>query len=219
MAVVIGSTVYPYGTTEQFPKMETAEGTALDQTAHYYMECSNKGICDRKSGECECFDGYEGSSCQRASCPNACSGHGTCTEFGNCACAETYAGEKCELEASAVCGGGHGVVTPDDKDETRPPSPPPETPPAKPKRPQPIKARPPVDNFLADRMCADAVPTTSGCKQDAVDSPTGTRVGARPAVRSESRGPEGQRPPSRSLAERCTPSAPWRGNRTICKPT
>ncbi|KAH8057661.1 protein kinase [Aureococcus anophagefferens] len=41
------------------------------------------------------------------------------------------------------------VVTPDVKDETRPPSPPPETPPAKPKRPQPIKARSPVDNFLA----------------------------------------------------------------------
>ena len=50
------------------------------------------------------------------------------------------------------------VVTPDDsgysvtlgKDETRPPSPPPETPPAKLKRPQPIKTpRSPVDNFLA----------------------------------------------------------------------
>ncbi|KAH8058138.1 protein kinase [Aureococcus anophagefferens] len=41
------------------------------------------------------------------------------------------------------------VVTPDVKDETRPPSPPPETPPANPKRPQPIKARSPVDNFLA----------------------------------------------------------------------
>ena len=45
---------------------------------YYYSECSNKGICDRGTGTCECFEDYEGSSCQRASCPNQCSGHGTC---------------------------------------------------------------------------------------------------------------------------------------------
>jgi len=48
------------------------------QEAHGYMECSNKGICDRASGDCVCFDGYEGSACQRTVCPNACSGNGVC---------------------------------------------------------------------------------------------------------------------------------------------
>ena len=48
------------------------------QEAHGYMECSNKGLCDRASGECVCFDGYEGSACQRTSCPNSCSGNGIC---------------------------------------------------------------------------------------------------------------------------------------------
>jgi hypothetical protein len=45
---------------------------------HYYMECSNRGLCDRKTGQCECFEGYEGRACARTACPNNCNGHGTC---------------------------------------------------------------------------------------------------------------------------------------------
>jgi hypothetical protein len=42
------------------------------------VECSDGGICDTSTGECLCFPGKEGSACQRTSCPNDCSGHGTC---------------------------------------------------------------------------------------------------------------------------------------------
>ena len=77
--VIEGSTVYPYGTTEQYPLMVDSFGRELSNTAHAYAECGNKGLCDRKSGECECFPGYEGAGCQRASCPDpTCSGHGSC---------------------------------------------------------------------------------------------------------------------------------------------
>lgn len=49
---------------------------------HAYSECSSKGTCDRSTGTCVCFNGYEGHACQRLSCPTSsagvCSGHGTC---------------------------------------------------------------------------------------------------------------------------------------------
>merc|ERR1711898_56805 len=45
---------------------------------HPWAECSNKGICDRSSGECQCFVGYEGAACQRTVCPDNCNDQGTC---------------------------------------------------------------------------------------------------------------------------------------------
>lgn len=118
--VALKSEMYPFGTTEQFPAMMKGD-EYLDNTAHYYMECSNKGICDRGVGTCECFPGYEGSACQRASCPTtngqSCSGHGTCetikqiaaADYGNiyelwdekatmgCVCDAGYYGADCAL--------------------------------------------------------------------------------------------------------------------------
>merc|ERR1719174_825442 len=83
---------------------------------HIYAECSNKGECDRKSGECKCFDGYTGSACRRMKCDDDCNGHGVCetlhrsTWVSNtdvytgwdakkiqvCVCDPGYEGDKCE---------------------------------------------------------------------------------------------------------------------------
>jgi hypothetical protein len=45
---------------------------------HSRMECSNKGKCDRKTGMCSCFAGYDGVACQRTACPSNCYGRGVC---------------------------------------------------------------------------------------------------------------------------------------------
>merc|ERR1712093_556842 len=57
-------------------------GRFAQDEGHFYMECSNQGLCDRKTGVCECFDGYTGVACARQACPNDCSGHGTCQTVG-----------------------------------------------------------------------------------------------------------------------------------------
>jgi len=93
-----------------------AESARWDE-AHFYRECSNKGICNRKTGQCDCFPGYEGEGCQRTTCPGTtagmtCSGHGLCVnayfdeaEYNlwdqektmKCACDAGYGGPDCSL--------------------------------------------------------------------------------------------------------------------------
>lgn len=82
--------------------------------AHFYGECSNKGVCNRATGLCNCFPGYEGEGCIRLSCPNSCSGHGRCQTIRDawqtsdysawdlhktqqCHCDPGYTGPDCSL--------------------------------------------------------------------------------------------------------------------------
>lgn len=87
--------------TEWYPKAgisETLTNDVVNKRAHRYAECSNNGLCNRRRGECECFPGYEGSSCQRRSCPTLLNGK-SCTGHGICLSSEAYLEE---LEQSST---------------------------------------------------------------------------------------------------------------------
>lgn len=73
--------------------------------AHFYRECSNRGDCNRRTGVCSCYPGYEGASCQRIACNNKCSGHGQCvlTLDSN----PGYEGWDAEASQQCVCDGGY----------------------------------------------------------------------------------------------------------------
>jgi len=60
-----------------------------DELAHDVdLECSNMGVCNRNTGQCSCRSGFEGSACERFSCPLTETPDGasqfTCASFGRC---------------------------------------------------------------------------------------------------------------------------------------
>jgi hypothetical protein len=101
---VMETIAFPQGTWETWPG--DAVQTTQDE-GHFYMECSNQGLCDRGTGECECFDGYGGIDCGATSCPNDCSGNGRCLSISDMArAAPTRSGNTIE-----VARGSHFVST------------------------------------------------------------------------------------------------------------
>jgi len=55
--------------------------TANDE-AHALVECSNRGLCDRETGTCECADEeFVGSACERMACKNQCNNKGICASM------------------------------------------------------------------------------------------------------------------------------------------
>ena len=101
------------------PKDFAWVGSVVNQNdLHPWAECSNKGQCDRKTGACQCYSGYDGVACQRTVCPNNCNDRGSCwpekhlaSKVGRtystpwdamkhigCLCDTGYRGPACDLQ-------------------------------------------------------------------------------------------------------------------------
>jgi hypothetical protein len=79
-----------------------------DNVAHGTAECSNAGTCNRATGECKCFEGFEGNACQRTAC--ACSGHGYCKSIADLAAAHagvTYTNWEASTLQMCYCDDGY----------------------------------------------------------------------------------------------------------------
>jgi hypothetical protein len=87
--------VCPYG---------KAWGVTASGDARPYRECSDQGGCNRGTGECECFDGYTGHSCQRTTCPSGCSGRGQCQTIGTWGFAGSW---DSEMTQACKCDAGY----------------------------------------------------------------------------------------------------------------
>jgi len=113
----------PFQTSwNEIASITLSTGTAYE---HKYTECSSKGECNRKTGECECFDGFTGSACRRMMCDGdgSCGGHGVCKTLKTvqsaytgwdeekiqvCACDPGYEGDSCEKR---ICPHGDDPIT------------------------------------------------------------------------------------------------------------
>jgi hypothetical protein len=75
--------------------------------------CSGHGHCQDEGdneGQCNCQQGWRNADCSIKSCPNECSGYGTCnTNDGICTCDDKHSGLDCSREICPKKCSGHGT--------------------------------------------------------------------------------------------------------------
>jgi hypothetical protein len=87
----------------------------VNAAGHYYCTHEGAGYCDRRSGTCFCFNGYQGLECAdcrpthykdgvlckpKKLCPQDCSGSGQCDyATGVCHCDDFSTGVDCSVRA------------------------------------------------------------------------------------------------------------------------
>lgn len=107
-----------------FPRQVCPEMVGPRADGAYYCVDEYHGFCDRRSGTCVCYEGYDGIDCASCKtthflsedgtkcllkhlCPNDCSGAGTCNlSTGTCACKSHRVGADCSIPRCHNSAGG-----------------------------------------------------------------------------------------------------------------
>jgi hypothetical protein len=74
-------------------------GGGSDTPPNCKFNCGANGKCNIISGECDCYDGYRGDSCN-ITCPGEnrdCNKNGKCNDSGTCDCYDGYRGDSCNI--------------------------------------------------------------------------------------------------------------------------
>ena len=58
-----------WGQSEFFAETVPDAKKVTPLSTHIFTECAGRGACNRGTGRCSCFSGYEGGACERMSCP------------------------------------------------------------------------------------------------------------------------------------------------------
>ena len=85
---------------------------------HAQAECSDRGTCDRGTGQCLCFDGFDGRACERLACPKRCSGHGDCMSIRHISEVLSFEGGMYPLTSSTFSYSGSSTSTTWDEEKS-----------------------------------------------------------------------------------------------------
>ena len=58
-----------WGQSEFFSETALTASKTPPFSTHIFTECAGRGACNRNTGLCSCFSGFEGGACERMSCP------------------------------------------------------------------------------------------------------------------------------------------------------